>query len=288
MSAVHPHLCRDPTNTFVRDRRERPIARDETRSIFECRDRSTGGLSCWFVYGYDPNVAEQADLASRRADFLRSLRHPNVATQRVVWVNRAKGEVNSICEFSPAGTLRDHRKTLHASPTMAQTHNLAMDVLSALDYLHAREPRVLYRNLRSDSVLVAAPGSFKLFDFSLAVRSSDDSAVAVTAVGSTAYMAPEIFEVFSGARPAYDAAADVYAFGMLLAEWYTGKRPYEECVNPAQILRQCARGMPPRMISEIGDKYLREVIIACTARNPADRPGVNELLADFGGQSIDD
>ena len=279
-------LHRDPTNTFVRARDDPPRTRDASRTVYACRDRKTGRPASWFVYPYDPLDTDQERTANRRADLLRSLRHPQIARYDAVWINRESGEINAICQTGPHGTLRDYRKTIASGPSSKQTRILAGDVLSALEYLHGCDPVVIYRNLRSDTVAVESPESFKLFDFSNSLRSTTDGSGAVTAIGATAYMAPEMFDVFDGSRTSYDFAADIYAFGMMLAEWDTGKRPYEECASPAQILKHCSRGTLPRIVGEVKDQGLRDVVLACASRDPQVRPSIEALAAVFASSDL--
>ncbi len=89
----------------------------------------------------------------------------------------------------------------------------------AADYLH--QHGLVHGDLRPENVLLttdpARPFSFtiKLSDYGLAQ--------ALGAKGSVAHAAPELLE--QGGRPS--AAADVYAFGILMWELYTGQRAHD-------------------------------------------------------------
>jgi serine/threonine protein kinase len=41
----------------------------------------------------------------------------------------------------------------------------------------------------------------------------------------------------------YNESVDIYAFGMALLEMCTGKYPYSECENAAQIYKKVVAGM---------------------------------------------
>jgi eukaryotic-like serine/threonine-protein kinase len=127
----------------------------------------------------------------------------------------------------------------------AEARAVARPIVEALAAIH--RAGVVHRDLKSENVyLVPEPGGgtrVVVMDFGLA-RALDGSVIstwpmAAMVVGTLETMAPEQIE---GRRPG--PAADVFAFGVLLFELLSGKRPFTD-VPPLDRLRR----EPPRLSS---------------------------------------
>jgi tRNA A-37 threonylcarbamoyl transferase component Bud32 len=101
--------------------------------------------------------------------------------------------------------------------------DILRSLLSALGMAHARG--IVHRDVKRENVLFDAGDRPLLTDFGIATsRAGDTSRLtsAGTALGSSAYMAPEQAR---GVR--VDARADLYSVGVLAYELLTGKLPYQ-------------------------------------------------------------
>ena len=96
-------------------------------------------------------------------------------------------------------------------------HTLAQ-LASVLEYLHAAGK--VHRDLKPSNVLVDAEGRAVLIDFGVAGELADEDDYRL--VGTVPYMAPE--QVLG---EAVGTPADWYAFGVILFEALTGRRPFE-------------------------------------------------------------
>jgi eukaryotic-like serine/threonine-protein kinase len=153
----------------------------------------------------------------------------------------------------------------------AALHSLAAGVATALSGIHGAG--VVHRDLKPENVLLA-PGSPKVIDFGIARALESHSRYTRTdqMVGTVAYMAPERFSSEPGERAA--PAADVFAWGCVIAYAGTGRTPFEgdsPGATAARILTQ-----PPRLDGL--PQPLREVVGRALAKDPADRPTARELL----------
>ena len=111
--------------------------------------------------------------------------------------------------------------------------DMAAQVAEAMAFLHAQQPPVVHRDLKSHNVLIDADGRCRLCDFGLV------GTRAVTA-GTPNYMAPELF-----LAKAYSTPVDVFAFGVLLNELFTREVPWDG-YQPLDIKDKVVEGERPR------------------------------------------
>ncbi len=172
-------------------------------------------------------VLSNAFDAEARKRFVREARaasrivHPSVATIY------ASGESDLgayiAMEYVRGETLRDW---LRAPRTIAARLRVVREIASALAEAHAAG--VVHRDLKPDNVLVTPAESVKVLDFGLAKQSTaGGSGVEETAtaegriIGTPAYMSPE-----QAKGMPVDPRSDVFSFGVVLYEVFTGERPF--------------------------------------------------------------
>jgi hypothetical protein len=155
--------------------------------------------------------------------------------------------------------------------TPANLHGLAIGVATALAAIHGAG--VIHRDLKPTNVLLA-PGSPKVIDFGIAraVHGADELTRTDQMIGTVAYMAPERFT--PGGATMLTPAADIFAWGAVVAYAGTGRTPFEgesSMATAARIMTQ-----PPDLTGLGGP--LRGLIEQALAKDPADRPTARELL----------
>jgi tetratricopeptide (TPR) repeat protein len=159
------------------------------------------------------------------------------------------------------------------------------DVADALAYAHARG--VVHRDIKPDNVLLSGHHAV-VADFGVAkavsqAKTESGLTSVGVALGTPAYMAPEQ----AAGDPNIDHRADIYAFGAMAYEMLTGRSPFAG-MAPHQML--AAHVTEP--VVPITDKRpalspaLAELVMACLAKNPADRPqSANEILQALEGMA---
>jgi len=159
------------------------------------------------------------------------------------------------------------------------------DVADALAYAHARG--VVHRDIKPDNVLLSGHHAV-VADFGVAkavsqAKTESGLTSVGVALGTPAYMAPEQ----AAGDPNIDHRADIYAFGAMAYEMLTGRPPFAG-MAPHQML--AAHVTEP--VVPITDKRpalspaLAELVMACLAKNPADRPqSANEVLQALEGMA---
>jgi eukaryotic-like serine/threonine-protein kinase len=167
----------------------------------------------------------------------------------------------------------------------AEAHAVAGPIVEALVAIH--RAGVVHRDLKSENVfLVPEKGGGErvvVMDFGLA-RALDGSVIstwpmAAMVVGTLETMAPEQIE---GRRPG--PAADVFAFGVLLFELLSGKRPFTD-VPPLDRLRR----EPPRLSSVTSGLPAgwHELVDGCLERDPDRRwAGAGELRQKLASPAL--
>lgn len=119
-----------------------------------------------------------------------------------------------------------------------------------MEYLHSLSPPIIHRDLKSHNVLRDSRGSFKICDFGLVCNKT------VTA-GTPAYMAPELLE-----NKHYTKSVDLYAFGVLLWEIFSGEIPFNRMDIP-EIRSRVVSGKRPAIPSFGFPARLTELINRC-------------------------
>ncbi|OMO71703.1 hypothetical protein CCACVL1_18096 [Corchorus capsularis] len=165
-----------------------------------------------------------------------------------------------IMEFMPNGNLdkwlylEDEESGVYL--TLLQRLNIAIDIASAIDYLHNDcEPAVVHCDLKPANVLLDEGMAAHLGDFGLArflspnPSQGDSSTVAVK--GSFGYIAPEY-----GLSSKASTSGDVYSFGILLLEMFIAKKPTDEMFQEGLSLNKFASAADENQISEKVDPKL--------------------------------
>jgi hypothetical protein len=146
------------------------------------------------------------------------------------------------------------------------TWRLAAGLAEALSAVH--ECGLVHRDLKPANVLLAADGPH-VIDFGIS-RALDGTSVTATGmvVGTPGYMSPEQAE----GAPA-GPAGDVFSLGCVLAYAATGNSPFGGG-SAASVLYRVVRSQPDLTAVPV---RLRDVIMACMAKDPGQRPGLAAL-----------
>ncbi len=148
---------------------------------------------------------------------------------------------------------------------------VAIGVATALAAIHGSG--VVHRDLKPANVLFPL-GTPRLIDFGIAkaVEAPSVHTIPGQLLGTIAYMAPERFE--SGKAAAVGPAADVFAWGVLVAYAATGRTPFGGDTPTATVGRIVTQ--PPDLSGLTGP--LRGLVARAVEKDPARRPTALELV----------
>ncbi|MDX5568714.1 serine/threonine-protein kinase [Streptomyces sp. ID05-04B] len=176
-------------------------------------------------------------------------------------------------EYVPGPTLAGAVR--ERGPLPVETcRGLLAALAEGLAAVHAQ--RVTHRDLKPQNVILAAQGP-QLIDFGIA-RSAAQTVLteAGYAPGTPGYTAPEVL-----LRNEAGPAADVFALGATLAYAATGRPPFGSG-EPAGVSYRAVHEPIDLHGAEAG---LAALIGSCVAKEPGDRPGLEELIAWCGVRS---
>ncbi|KAK7246179.1 hypothetical protein RIF29_41039 [Crotalaria pallida] len=199
-----------------------------------------------------------------------------------------------VYEFIPNGNLFEylHGQNEDLPMTWDMRLRIATEIAGALFYLHSVASQPIYhRDIKSTNILLDGKYRAKVADFGTSRIISIEATHLTTVVqGTFGYLDPEYFHTSQ-----FTDKSDVYAFGVVLAELLTGKKPISVISSEeAKNLASCfALSMEENNLFDIIDKRVateaeKEHIIgvanlayACLELNGRKRPTMREVTMEL-------
>jgi serine/threonine protein kinase/Tol biopolymer transport system component len=230
-----------------------------------------------------PNLRSRFE---REAKTISQLNHPNICT--LYDVGHEGGTDYLVMEFLQGESLE---KRLKRGPLpLKELVPIACNIADALERAH--RAGIVHRDLKPGNVMLTK-GDAKLLDFGLA-KPSGSGAVAGSAsapllsaamtansptpqqsplteqgalVGTVQYMSPEQIQGLEA-----DNRSDIFAFGAMLYEMTTGKRPFEG-KSQIKVASAILEDEPPPVgaVLKTAPPALGRLVHTCLAKNPDDR-----------------
>ena len=168
----------------------------------------------------DPLQKQRAvGMFQREMEMLSQLRHRNIP--QVIDTFTCEGKHFIVMEYVDGMTLEDLVQQQGGRPCPeAQVQAWFAQLCDVLDYLHAQNPPVIFRDLKPSNIMVDRTGTIKLIDFGIARFFSPHKTQDTQFFGTAGYAAPE---QYGGSQT--DARSDVYSLGITLYHLLTGYDP---------------------------------------------------------------
>ncbi|CAN6547256.1 unnamed protein product [Malus baccata var. baccata] len=235
-------------------------------------------------------LAKDSKDANKEKEFLMELgvilhvSHPNTANLVGCCIENG---LYLIFDFSPKGTLSSalHGKSCE-SLSWPIRYKIAIGVARGLHYLHkCCKHRIIHRDIKASNVLLGPDYEPKITDFGLArwLPNKWTHHAALPIEGTFGYLAPEYFM-----NGIVDEKIDVFAFGVLLMEIVTGRKPVDSSklnllvwAKPLMESGDIAKLADPKLEGKYDAEQLQRVVLTasnCVRQSSVWRPGMSEVL----------
>ena len=207
-------------NRFVIADPERDLlGRGGMGDVYRATDTHTGETVA--IKALNPDVlVRDPDLLERflrEGEALRQLNHPNIV--HMITACEKDGRHYLIMEYVGGGSLEVLLRTQGRLPS-ARVIEIGLDLADALTRAHRLG--IIHRDLKPANVLLAPDGTPRLADFGIAhVAAGPQLTQTGMLIGTVDYLSPEACQ----GEP-LDERADIWAFGVLLFEMLSGRKPF--------------------------------------------------------------
>lgn len=181
---------------------------------------------------------------------LKDLKHPGIP--HIIDIEEDAIYLYIIEEYVEGITLRDYK----LSDKLIDERTIlkwGIQLCDILQYLHERNPPIIYRDLKPNNIMFMPNGNLKIIDFGIAREYKNEANDDTVLIGTRGYAAPEQYGIGQS-----DERTDIYSLGVTLYYLLTGKNltdpPYK--INP-----------PLKQVS----KELEQIIMKCTQLIPSKR-----------------
>jgi serine/threonine protein kinase len=180
--------------------------------VYQVEELPAGSGKLWALKELRPQTQDKAERATARrlfeqeARLLRGLDHPNIPS--IADFFEEDGRACLVMEFIWGESLEKRLESANAPMLETDVLKWAIQLCDALDYLHALQPPIIFRDMKPSNVMVTNTGLVKLIDFGIARTYKVGKKRDTVAMGSENYAAPEQW-----GKGQTDARSDVYALG---------------------------------------------------------------------------
>ncbi|KAH7923797.1 kinase-like protein [Leucogyrophana mollusca] len=186
-----------------------------------------------------------------------------------------------MCLVSPwmdHGTLTQYLE----NSSQANRLSLMLDVALGLEYLHSFDPPVIHGDLKGANILITADLRACVADFGLCTLAQDSNLQFTNSSsngkGSAPWMAPELFSEDDAEQKRKTCASDIYAFGCVGYEIFSGNPPFAR-LSSYKIIPAIMENRPlPQPASAELDDVIWGLIGACRGVDPGSRPKASEVV----------
>ena len=213
----------------------------------------------------DPTFLERFRSEARHAALVN---HEGIAN--VFDYGEEDGSAFLVMELVPGEALSSILEREHTLST-DKVLDIVAQTAAALHAAHAAG--LVHRDIKPGNLLITPDGRVKITDFGIA-RIADQVPLTATGqvMGTVQYLSPEQ----ASGHPA-SPTTDIYSLGIVAYECLAGRRPFTGESQVAIAMAQINEQPPPLPVTV--SEPVRNLVYACIAKNPAERPSSAAHLA---------
>jgi serine/threonine protein kinase len=223
--------------------------------VYLAEDLRLAGRPCALAEMVDsftsPDLQQQAVAAfNREADMLARL-----ANEHIPRIFDRFSDANHhylVMEYIDGDTLEDELRAQGGKLAPVQVIEIALQILTTLEYLHNLDPPVIYRDLKPSNVMVTSDGMAKLIDFGIARHFAPLSNA--TMIGTQGYAPPEQY------RGRVETRSDLYALGATMHHALSGRDPAAEPPFSFPSLRKLCPDLDPSLAAVVDQALAYDVV----------------------------
>ena len=163
-------------------------------------------------------LAEATTAFEREALLLADLSHPNLPRIHDHFTENGRSYV--VMDFIAGDTLEDYLDKVVQRLPVEATLEIGLQLCTVLDYLHAHQPPIIFRDLKPSNMMRTADNHLYLIDFGIARHFKPGKAKDTIPLGSKGYAAPEQY-----GKAQTTPQSDIYGLGATLHQLLTGDDP---------------------------------------------------------------
>ena len=231
---------------------QRLIGKGGTSRVFLAADLTLNN-KLWAVKEADRRAVDAAgrpveQVLAREALVLSKVDHPGIV--RIVDTAATEDFVYVVMDYVEGEPL-DRVVKRYGAQSEDDVRRWMVEMCGALEYLHAQEPPIVYRDMKPANIMLHPDGYVKLVDFGVVreYRDDDPSCQDTVALGTQGYAPPEQY-----GKEQTDCRADVYALGATMWHLLAGEAP------PAGFPLPDVRSVN----SQVGEGFAEVIIPKCT------------------------
>jgi eukaryotic-like serine/threonine-protein kinase len=195
-------------------------------SVYKARDIQNGdrlvAIKEVSLLGLHPQAMIEATAAfQREVSVLSQLDHPNLPCLYEYFQD--PGHWYLVMDFIAGETLEEYQsKVPNRHLLLSEVLDIGLQLCRVLDYLHSRQPPIVFRDLKPANIMRTFTGQLYLIDFGIARYFKPGQARDTVALGSPGYAAPEQY-----GKAQTTPRADIYSLGAVLHQLLTARDPSE-------------------------------------------------------------
>ncbi|NXS10082.1 RIPK2 kinase, partial [Neodrepanis coruscans] len=197
-----------------------------------------------------------------------------------------------VTEYMTNGSLNQllHGKDVYPDIPWCLRFRILYEIALGVNYLHNMNPPLLHHDLKTQNILLDYEFHVKIADFGMSkwrvISMSQSRSESSSPEGGTIiYMPPEDYNPSQKTRAS--VKHDIYSYAVIMWEVMSRKQPFEEVINPLQIMYSVSQGQRLDLSEEslsmdIPHRVLLiRLIESGWAQNPDERPSFLKCLIDL-------